>query len=106
MNRYTQLTEKQRCLIEHFVKAGFSQTEISNNLGVHKSTISRELRRNSCSKRYRAQRAQSRADEYEREQGEEFHRPRQNGISSSARGGGSSITSIGVSVTWKTFFRK
>ncbi len=33
MNRYTQLTEKQRYLIEHFIKASFSQTEISNNLG-------------------------------------------------------------------------
>ena len=63
MNRYTQLTEKQRYLIEHFIKAGFSQTEISNNLGVHKSTISRELRRNSCGARYLAQRAQSRTDE-------------------------------------------
>ena len=62
MNRYTQLTEKQRYLIEHFIKAGFSQTEISNNLGVHKSTISRELRRNSCGQRYRAQGAQSRTD--------------------------------------------
>ena len=76
MNGYTQLTERQRYLIEHFIKASFSQTEISNNLGVHKSTISRELCRNSCSKRYRAQRAQSRADEYEREHGEEFHRRR------------------------------
>ena len=33
MNAYTQLTEKQRYLI----KAGFSVTNISQSLGVHKS---------------------------------------------------------------------
>ena len=63
MNAYTQLTEKQRYLIEHFIKAGFSVTNISQSLGVHKSTVSRELRRNSFGGRYCAQRAQSLADE-------------------------------------------
>ena len=37
MNAYTQLAEKQRYLIEHFIKAGFSVTNISRSLGVHKS---------------------------------------------------------------------
>lgn len=37
MNAYTQLTEKQRYLVEHFIKAGFSVTNISQSLGVHKS---------------------------------------------------------------------
>ena len=63
MNAYTQLTEKQRYLIEHFIKAGFSVTNISQSLGVHKSTVSRELRRNSFGGRYCAQRAQNLADE-------------------------------------------
>ncbi len=63
MNAYTQLTEKQRYLIEHFIKAGFSLTNISQSLGVHKSTVSRELRRNSFGGRYCAQRAQNLADE-------------------------------------------
>ena len=36
MNAYTQLAEKQRYLTEHFIKAGFSVTDISRSLGVHK----------------------------------------------------------------------
>ncbi len=44
--KYTQLTLAQRYKIEALIKAGKSQTEIALILGVHKSTISRELRRN------------------------------------------------------------
>jgi transposase, IS30 family len=44
---YKQLTQEQRYKIEALLVAGKSQTEIANLLSVNKSTISRELRRNS-----------------------------------------------------------
>lgn len=48
------LTEGQRYEISAFIRAGLSKTEIAKELGVHKSTISRELKRNSYlgTKRY------------------------------------------------------
>ncbi len=44
--KYTHLQPEQRYQIEGFLKAGKSLSEISSLIGVHKSTISRELRRN------------------------------------------------------------
>ncbi|HCF6430641.1 TPA: helix-turn-helix domain-containing protein, partial [Pseudomonas aeruginosa] len=50
--RYQQLTEGQRyqiaCLHDH----GLSQAMIARKVGVHPSTISRELRRNRCTQGY------------------------------------------------------
>jgi IS30 family transposase len=46
MRCYTQLTQNQRYQIHAFKKAGFNQTQIAQEVGVHKSTICRELRRN------------------------------------------------------------
>ena len=46
MSNYTQLAQNQRYQIEALLKAGLNQTEIANVLGINKSTISRELRRN------------------------------------------------------------
>jgi transposase, IS30 family len=46
MSTYTQLTYHQRYHIYSLLKAGLCQTEIAGTIGVHKSTISRELRRN------------------------------------------------------------
>ena len=43
---YSQLTQDQRYQIYALKKTGHSQTEIAQFLGVHKSTISREFRRN------------------------------------------------------------
>ena len=43
---YTQLTQEQRYLIRSLLKMGYHHTEIAECLEVHKSTISRELRRN------------------------------------------------------------
>jgi len=43
---YSQLTYEQRYLIYKFIKIGYQQTEIAEIVGVHKSTISRELKRN------------------------------------------------------------
>lgn len=46
MKKYKQLTLGQRYQIESLLQAGLTQTAIANQLGVHRSTISRELRRN------------------------------------------------------------
>lgn len=44
---YKQLTEEQRLRIWAMRKEGRSQSEIANILNVHRSTISREINRNS-----------------------------------------------------------
>jgi IS30 family transposase len=55
---YTQLTLLQRYQIQAWFKAGFNQTEIAQEIGCHKSTISRELRRNRGKRDYYALLAQ------------------------------------------------
>ena len=65
MNRkYKQLTDKQRYQIEAYLKAEKSHQFIADQLGIHRSTLYRELKRN-CSKRgnYTASRAQMLSDE-------------------------------------------
>ena len=57
MRKYTQLTQGQRYQIYAFLKAGFLQTQIASEIGVHKSTISREIRRNRGKKGYRPKQA-------------------------------------------------
>ncbi len=57
MKRYTQLTQEQRYQIYAYMKAGYKQIEIATLLRVHKSTISRELRRNRGLKGYRPRQA-------------------------------------------------
>ncbi len=54
---YTQLTQEQRYHIYAFMKAGFSQTAIASETGVHKSTVSRELSRNRGKRGYRPKQA-------------------------------------------------
>ena len=44
--RYKQLDFQKRCQIYGLWCAGHNQTEIAKEIGVHKSTISRELKRN------------------------------------------------------------
>lgn len=46
MKGYTQLTREQRYQIYVLWKNGFNQSEIAEEVGVHKSTISREMKRN------------------------------------------------------------
>lgn len=60
---YTQLTRNQRYQISALMKAGHSQTEIANILGVHKSTISREIARNTGQRGYRPKQAHNLAIE-------------------------------------------
>ena len=57
MRGYTQLTQEQRYQIYALKKAGLNQAEIAVIIGVDKSTISRELRRNSGLRGYRPQQA-------------------------------------------------
>ena len=57
MKSYTQLTQEQRYQIYVLMKAGHTQIEIADLIGTHKSTISRELRRNSGLRGYRPQQA-------------------------------------------------
>ena len=46
MNKYKQLSLEQRYQIQSLLDTGLSQTEIADYIGVHKCTISRELKRN------------------------------------------------------------
>lgn len=57
--RYTQLTLEKRYHISALKKQGYKQFEIANELGVHPSTISRELRRNKFHGNYTPLTAQS-----------------------------------------------
>jgi IS30 family transposase len=57
MRTYTQLTQEQRYQIYALMKAEHNQSEIANLIKVHKSTISRELRRNRGQKGYRPKQA-------------------------------------------------
>lgn len=51
---YQQLIDSQRYQIEAYLKATYTITQIAQELGVHKSTISRELKRNSKKRSYHA----------------------------------------------------
>jgi len=57
MNSYKQLAYEQRYHIYIMMRIGFSQTQIANDIGVHKSTVSRELRRNRGQRGYRPKQA-------------------------------------------------
>jgi len=61
MSQYTQLTQEQRYHIYAFMKAGFFQTAIATEIGVHTSTVSREMRRNQGKKGYRPKQAHAMA---------------------------------------------
>ena len=61
MRTYKQLTRGQRYQIRAFLKAGFSISKMAHFLRVHKSTISREIRRNRGDKGYRPVQAHEKA---------------------------------------------
>ena len=54
---YTQLTREQRYQIYALKKEHHNRTAIARNLGVHKSTVSRELQRNQGGRGYRPKQA-------------------------------------------------
>jgi IS30 family transposase len=57
MKSYIQLTQEIRYQISAYKKAGYNQSEIARLIGVDKSTIPRELRRNHGLRGYRPQQA-------------------------------------------------
>lgn len=57
MSGYTQLTREQRYQIHALVQTGQNQTQMATVVGVHKATISRELRRNRGLRGYRPHQA-------------------------------------------------
>jgi IS30 family transposase len=57
MRNYTQLTQEQRYQIYALMKAGHTQSETANLIDVHKTTISRELKRNRGLRGYRPKQA-------------------------------------------------
>lgn len=57
MKRYHQLTQEQRYGIYCLLKTGHNQAKIAAIIGVHKSTISRELKRNRGKRGYRNKQA-------------------------------------------------
>jgi len=63
MRTYNQLTSEQRYQISALKRIGHSQTEIAKELEVHKSTINRELSRNTGERGYRARQAHEKARE-------------------------------------------
>lgn len=60
---YNQITQEERYQIYALLKAGNNQTEIAMILNRHKSTVSREIRRNTGLRGYRPQQAQRLADQ-------------------------------------------
>jgi len=63
MKQYKQLTSELRYQIYGLKQAGLNQTEIAKKIGVDKSTISREFRRNEGKRGWRPKQAQSLRDE-------------------------------------------
>jgi IS30 family transposase len=57
MGTYTQLTQEQRYQISALLRIGQNQTGIAEVIGKHKSTISREVRRNRGQRGYRPKQA-------------------------------------------------
>lgn len=55
MKTYRQLTLEQRYQIYALLKAGLNLVQIAGNIGVNKSTVSRELKRNVSQRGYRPQ---------------------------------------------------
>jgi len=61
MQTYSQLTQIQRYQIYALLKMGHKQSEIATSLGVHKSTVSREIQRNTGQKGYLPKQAHQKA---------------------------------------------
>lgn len=61
------LTVKERIKIETYVELGLNFSQIATKIGVHRSTISRELKR--CPKQYSAERAQKSYEELAKQKG-------------------------------------
>ncbi len=58
---YKQLAQEQRYQIYTLLKIGITEAKIAKFLGVHRSTINREIKRNKGKKGYRPKQAQEMA---------------------------------------------
>lgn len=67
MRVHAQLTQEQRYQIAALLEAGHNQTEIADVIGVHKSTVSRELARNRGLRGYRPKQAQTLTEQRRRD---------------------------------------
>jgi IS30 family transposase len=63
MKHYSQLTLEQRYGIYSFLKTGQTQKKIAEIIGVHKSTVCRELKRNRGRRGYRYKQANALAEQ-------------------------------------------
>ena len=61
MSSYKQLTREQRYQIKALLQTGHKQAKIARVLGVHKSTIQREVKRNNGQRGYRPKQAHEKA---------------------------------------------
>ncbi len=61
MRTYKQLTRYQRYHIRIYLKVGYSQSKIAELIEVHKSTVSREIRRNKDGPKYNPKKAHLKA---------------------------------------------
>ena len=61
MSSYKQLTREERYQIKALLQTGHKQAEIARTIGVHKSTIKRELNRNRGQRGYRPEQAHNKA---------------------------------------------
>ena len=62
MKHYSQLTLEKRYGIYSLLKTGQTQSKIAEVIGVHKSTVSRELKRNRGGRGYRPKQADAFAE--------------------------------------------
>lgn len=58
MQKFTQLTLKERYQISAYIKIGYTQTQIANSLNISQSTVSREIKRNSSNGKYKPELAE------------------------------------------------
>jgi IS30 family transposase len=72
MRHYKQLTQEDRIEMYAMKQAGNNQTEMAQHLGVHRSTISRELARNTGQRGYRPQQAHRWAQARQRSAGRAY----------------------------------
>ena len=61
-----QLTQEQRYQIKAYLETGMYQKDIATKIGVHASTISKELKRNTGLRGYRPKQAQEKAEKRQR----------------------------------------
>ena len=64
MSAYRHLTHDLRCQIYTLKASGMSQTDVAAQIGVHKSTVCRELKRNAGKRGYRYKQAHQKACDF------------------------------------------